>query len=54
MKAVALLATLALAAPLHGHEPAIGRLLIATPQVGGYFAESVVVLWTTASTAASG
>jgi putative transcriptional regulator len=44
MKAAALLATLALAAPLHGPEPEIGRLLIATPQVGGFFAESVIVL----------
>ncbi len=44
MKALVLLATLALAAPLQGREPAIGRLLIATPQVGGFFAESVVVL----------
>jgi putative transcriptional regulator len=44
MKAVALLATLALAAPLHGHEPAIGRFLIATRQVSGFFAESVIVL----------
>ncbi len=44
MKALALLATLALAAPLQGREPAIGRLLIATKQVGGFFAESVVVL----------
>ena len=44
MKAVVLLATLALAAPLPGREPAIGRLLIATPQVGSFFTESVVVL----------
>ena len=44
MKALVLLATLALAAPLPSHEPAIGRLLIASPQVGGFFAESVIVL----------
>jgi putative transcriptional regulator len=44
MKARVLLATLALAAPLPSHEPAIGRLLIATPQVGGFFTESVIVL----------
>jgi putative transcriptional regulator len=44
MRAVALLATLALAAPLQGREPAIGRLLIATRQVSGFFAESVIVL----------
>jgi len=44
MRAALLLATLALAAAPHGHEPAIGRLLIATPQVEGYFAESVIVL----------
>jgi putative transcriptional regulator len=44
MSALVLLATLALAAPLQGPEPAIGRLLIATPQVGSFFAESVVVL----------
>jgi putative transcriptional regulator len=44
MRAAVLLATLALAASLQGRELAIGRLLIATPQVGGFFAESVIVL----------
>ena len=44
MKTAALLAMLALASPRSHHEPAIGKLLIATPQVGGFFAESVVVL----------
>ena len=45
MKAAALLATLALAAaPPAAREPAIGRLLIARSQVGGLFAESVIVL----------
>jgi len=43
MKSV-LLAALVLAAPLPGREPALGRLLIATRQVSGFFAESVIVL----------
>jgi putative transcriptional regulator len=44
MRLAALLAALAFAVPLPSREPAIGRLLIATPQVGGFFAESVIVL----------
>ena len=39
-----LFVTFVLTAALPSREPAIGRFLIATPQVGGYFAESVIVL----------
>lgn len=44
MRALALWAALALAAPAGAHDPAIGRLLVARPQVKGFFAESVIVL----------
>jgi putative transcriptional regulator len=44
MRALALAAVLALAAPAGEGEPAIGRFLIAKPQVTGFFAESVIVL----------
>jgi putative transcriptional regulator len=44
MNPVVLLAMLALATSVPGREPAIGRLLIATKQVGSFFTESVVVL----------
>ena len=44
MKASLLWAALALAAPAGDAGPAIGRLLIAKPQVSGFFAETVIVL----------
>jgi putative transcriptional regulator len=44
MRALLLWAALALAAPAGEGEPAIGRFLIARPQVYGFFAESVIVL----------
>ena len=44
MKTPLLWAALALAAPAGAVEPAIGRFLIANPQVSGFFAETVIVL----------
>jgi len=44
MKALALLVALACATPASALEPAIGRFLIAKPQVSGFFAASVIVL----------
>jgi putative transcriptional regulator len=44
MRAALLWAALALAAPAAALEPAIGRFLIARPQVTGFFAETVIVL----------
>jgi putative transcriptional regulator len=44
MKALALLAVLAWAMPGSDVEPALGRFLIAKPQVSGFFAETVIVL----------
>jgi len=44
MKALALAAALALATSAGPGEPAIGRFLIASPQVTGFFAETVIVL----------
>jgi putative transcriptional regulator len=44
MRALALLAVLACATPASDTGPAIGRFLIARPQVGGFFSETVIVL----------
>ena len=44
MRALLLWAALALAAPTGESSPAIGRFLIAKPQVAGFFGDSVIVL----------
>ena len=44
MRALALLAALAWATPASDAGPAIGRFLISKPHVGGFFAETVIVL----------
>jgi len=44
MKTLALLAALACATPASDTGPAIGRFLIAKPEVGGFFAGTVIVL----------
>jgi putative transcriptional regulator len=54
MRALLLWAALALAAPTGESSPAIGRFLIAKPQVAGFFAESVIVLVDHADTGSLG
>jgi putative transcriptional regulator len=55
MRALALLAALACATPAGDDAgPAIGRFLIAKPQVGGFFAETVIVLVDHAETGSLG